>query len=52
MRCPECGSEDDKVLNTKDQETRIWRRRECQDCGARWTTHEKRVVREIREVEE
>lgn len=50
MRCPECGSEDDRVVKTIDYEVRVWRRRECNECKERWSTNERRV--ESREVEE
>jgi transcriptional repressor NrdR len=42
MRCPECGFTEDKVVDsrtTKDGEA-IRRRRECLECGRRYTTYE------------
>ncbi|HYU19563.1 MAG TPA: transcriptional regulator NrdR [Chloroflexota bacterium] len=43
MRCPFCGSRGTRVLDKRDSEdfaiTR--RRRECQSCGGRFTTHER-----------
>ncbi len=42
MKCPQCGHEDDKVIDTRvgrDAES-IRRRRECVNCGYRFTTHE------------
>jgi len=42
MRCPYCGYEDQKVLDSRparDGEA-IRRRRECNDCGRRFTTFE------------
>ena len=42
MRCPHCGSMDDKVIDSrisKDGKA-IRRRRECMGCGKRFTTYE------------
>ena len=42
MRCPFCGNQNDKVVNSRscqDGEA-IRRRRECLDCGKRFTTFE------------
>lgn len=42
MRCPKCTSLETKVLDTRTgkNETSIRRRRECLDCGARFSTIE------------
>ncbi|HPM47547.1 MAG TPA: transcriptional regulator NrdR [bacterium] len=43
MKCPFCGSFKDKVIDsrsTKD-DSEIRRRRECEDCGGRYTTYER-----------
>ena len=42
MKCPKCGSDDDKVLDSRTvrEGAAIRRRRECTVCGARFTTHE------------
>jgi transcriptional repressor NrdR len=42
MRCPKCASLETKVLDTRTgkNETSIRRRRECLDCGYRFTTIE------------
>ena len=42
MRCPKCASLETKVLDTRTgkNETSIRRRRECLDCGYRFTTLE------------
>lgn len=42
MRCPKCSSIETKVLDTRTgkNETSIRRRRECLDCGYRFTTIE------------
>lgn len=41
MKCPNCGSNAIKVIDTRDAENWIRRRRECCQCGQRWTTHER-----------
>jgi transcriptional repressor NrdR len=43
MRCPGCGSFDDKVVDSRqaDDGTSIRRRRACIDCGRRFTTFER-----------
>lgn len=43
MRCPTCGSFDDKVVDSRQAEdgTSIRRRRACLDCQARFTTFER-----------
>jgi len=41
MRCPYCNSENIKTLETRDSpENTTRRRRECVDCGKRFTTYE------------
>jgi len=43
MRCPACGSLDDKVVDSRqaDDGQSIRRRRACMDCGRRFTTFER-----------
>ena len=43
MKCPNCGSLKDKVLDTRQSKdgTVIRRRRECLECGFRFTTYER-----------
>jgi len=41
MNCPFCGSADSRVIDTRGAEGGIRRRRECQDCGRRFTTYER-----------
>ncbi len=43
MKCPFCGSLDSKVVDSRLSEdgTSIRRRRECAECGKRYTTYEK-----------
>jgi len=42
MRCPFCGSTEDKVLDSREAPdgTTVRRRRECKGCGRRFTTFE------------
>ena len=40
MRCPFCGFEDTKVIDSRPAEGRKRRRRECTNCGRRFTTYE------------
>ena len=42
MKCPKCGSDDDKVLDSRParEGAAIRRRRECMKCGHRFTTYE------------
>lgn len=40
MKCPYCGYEDSKVIDSRPAEDRIRRRRECLKCEKRFTTFE------------
>jgi transcriptional repressor NrdR len=42
MRCPRCDQDDDKVVDSRQSREgdAIRRRRECLDCGHRFTTYE------------
>src|SRR5881398_384720 len=42
MRCPKCGCQDDKVIDSRASRegATIRRRRECTKCGYRFTTYE------------
>ena len=42
MKCPYCGFEESKVIDSRptDEGTRIRRRRECLQCAKRFTTYE------------
>ncbi len=44
MRCPSCGYEESKVVDSRPSENHeaIRRRRECMRCGKRFTTYERR----------
>jgi len=41
MRCPYCGYEDSKVIDSRDVNEAVRRRRECLECGSRFTTYER-----------
>ena len=41
MKCPFCASTESRVIDTRSAEGGIRRRRECQDCGRRFTTYER-----------
>lgn len=43
MKCPFCSYADSRVIDSRsvDNGTSIRRRRECQECGRRFTTYEK-----------
>ncbi len=43
MKCPFCGNLEDKVIDSRQSKegTEIRRRRECLECGRRFTTYEK-----------
>lgn len=49
MRCPFCAHEDSQVKDSRPSEdnTSIRRRRQCESCGARFTTFERVQLRDI-----
>lgn len=42
MKCPECGSTKNIVIDTRatDDQQAQWRRRKCEKCGKKWYTTE------------
>jgi transcriptional repressor NrdR len=50
MRCPACKSDDLRVLETRDLDDAIRRRRECAVCGQRFSTTERINVMTIHVV--
>ena len=50
MKCPHCGYEESKVIDSRpiDDNASIRRRRECQKCQARFTTYE--VIENIQPI--
>ena len=49
MRCPFCGNQDTQVKDSRPSEdhSTIRRRRQCTNCGARFTTFERVQLREL-----
>lgn len=49
MKCPFCGCNDTQVKDSReaDDNTAIRRRRECPECGSRFTTFERVQLREL-----
>jgi transcriptional repressor NrdR len=49
MKCPACGHEDSQVKDSRPTEdgAAIRRRRQCEACGARFTTFERIQLREV-----
>jgi transcriptional repressor NrdR len=49
MRCPKCGGTQTKVLDSRFVESynQIRRRRECENCGYRFTTFEKIALTDL-----
>ena len=41
MRCPFCDYEDSRVTDSRNVDNGVRRRRECLQCGARYTTYER-----------
>ena len=40
MKCPYCGYQDSRVIDSRSINERVRRRRECLYCGSRFTTYE------------
>jgi transcriptional repressor NrdR len=40
MNCPRCHSPSNRVVNTVSKPDSVQRRRECEGCGHRFTSHE------------
>jgi transcriptional repressor NrdR len=49
LRCPFCAHDDSQVKDSRPTEdnTAIRRRRQCESCGARFTTFERVQLREV-----
>lgn len=49
MKCPFCGCEETQVKDSRntDDNTSVRRRRECPECGSRFTTFERVQLREL-----
>lgn len=44
MRCPECQSYQTVIIDSRQYDEQVRRRRECHDCGTRWNTIEVTLV--------
>jgi len=44
MKCPYCSSPNTKVIDTRKAGNAIRRRRECLNCGRRFTTYERAIL--------
>ena len=40
MKCPDCGYDDSRVIDSRPTDNKIRRRRECLSCKSRFTTYE------------
>lgn len=40
MKCPKCGFNDSKVIDSRPADNKVRRRRECLECSERFTTYE------------
>ena len=45
MKCPECGCEESKVIDSRPTDNKVRRRRECINCATRFTTYE--IIEEV-----
>jgi len=52
MRCIYCGDGKTKVVDSRESEGRIRRRRECTECSERFTTYERAEDLDIQVVKE
>ncbi|MBO4490253.1 MAG: transcriptional repressor NrdR [Lentisphaeria bacterium] len=52
MRCPRCACQNDKVIDSRatKEGAGVRRRRECLQCGHRFTTHEEIIQAELKVV--
>jgi len=52
MRCPKCGNEEDKVIDSRSvrEGASIRRRRACLRCGYRFTTYEEIIKTSLRVI--
>jgi len=48
MKCIYCDEGDTKVVDTRESQRRVRRRRECKECGERFTTYEEVESLEIK----
>ena len=50
MKCPFCGHDESRVVDSRDSGEEIRRRRECQGCARRFTTYERVQARTVQVV--
>src|ERR1700747_2688689 len=52
MRCPKCGSRDDKVIDSRQsrESSRIRRRRQCTECEYPFTVYEEMKRADLRVI--
>ncbi len=52
MRCPKCGANNDKVIDSRcvKDDSGVRRRRECLECGNRFTTIESIIPEELKVI--
>jgi len=52
MRCPQCQCQDDKVVDSRTvkEGVGVRRRRECMNCGHRYTTYESIIHAELKVI--
>ena len=52
MRCPRCACQNDKVVDSRSTKdgAGVRRRRECLQCGHRFTTHEEIIQAELKVI--
>ncbi len=46
-RCPKCGTDDVCVLDSRPRVNDTYRRKECRQCGVRWSTSERIHVERV-----
>jgi Zn ribbon nucleic-acid-binding protein len=46
--CPNCNADDSSVVDSRNANGFIRRRRHCRDCGSRFSTHEKYVFESVK----
>jgi transcriptional repressor NrdR len=52
MKCPFCASTNSRVIDTRSAEGGVRRRRECEDCGRRFTTYERVAPLRLRVIKQ
>ena len=50
MDCPHCGFENSRVIDSRDVNKSVRRRRQCPSCGSRFTTYERIETRSLQVI--